>query len=346
MVSGFARPSAVHFLPDDQAAVDRALVAGRTLVEVGDSDAGPRRGPGRRQPAAGAGRDLIVSKAGRRRSLRQARPDGRTFPCGNSMTWSRRPPRWRRACSTPADGVRRPCRRCWVPWSPRCCPGCRGSSWRCSARCAVRSARPCCPPVRRPTCWSARCGSAPSLVRFYLDLMPGLDRMHRNGVDALCDVATVLHLERWIQPAVADETMRPLRQLVGPEEELGFGPAYDEVLDVLHGIADFTGSSPPRPGRDAGVGQSRPSSTGTGSPTPSSPPRASPAASPRCGWSPGSPRSRARPYGAARVFRATRLRAAAVILADVSTRTSWVAASEPWLAGVSRRPAAGLSRLR
>ena len=40
MVSGFARPSAIHFLPDDQPAVDRALVAGRTLVEVGDSDLG------------------------------------------------------------------------------------------------------------------------------------------------------------------------------------------------------------------------------------------------------------------------------------------------------------------
>lgn len=40
MVSGFARPSAVHFLPDDQAAVDRALVSGRTLVESGDCDLG------------------------------------------------------------------------------------------------------------------------------------------------------------------------------------------------------------------------------------------------------------------------------------------------------------------
>jgi MinD-like ATPase involved in chromosome partitioning or flagellar assembly len=40
MVSGFARPSAVHFLPDDQPAVDRALVSGRTLVEAGDSDLG------------------------------------------------------------------------------------------------------------------------------------------------------------------------------------------------------------------------------------------------------------------------------------------------------------------
>ena len=37
MVGGFARPSGLHFLPDDQAAVDRALVAGRTLPELGDS---------------------------------------------------------------------------------------------------------------------------------------------------------------------------------------------------------------------------------------------------------------------------------------------------------------------
>jgi MinD-like ATPase involved in chromosome partitioning or flagellar assembly len=38
MVSGFARPAAVHFLPDDQVAVDRALVAGRSLLETGESD--------------------------------------------------------------------------------------------------------------------------------------------------------------------------------------------------------------------------------------------------------------------------------------------------------------------
>lgn len=37
MVTGFARVAGLHFLPDDQASVDRALVAGRTLVEVGDS---------------------------------------------------------------------------------------------------------------------------------------------------------------------------------------------------------------------------------------------------------------------------------------------------------------------
>jgi MinD-like ATPase involved in chromosome partitioning or flagellar assembly len=37
MVSGFARVAGLHFLPDDQATVDRALVAGRTLAELGDS---------------------------------------------------------------------------------------------------------------------------------------------------------------------------------------------------------------------------------------------------------------------------------------------------------------------
>lgn len=37
MVSGFTRLAGLHFLPDDRAAVDRALVTGRTLVESGDS---------------------------------------------------------------------------------------------------------------------------------------------------------------------------------------------------------------------------------------------------------------------------------------------------------------------
>lgn len=40
MVAGFARPSGLHFLPDDQATVDRALVAGRTVPELGDSAIG------------------------------------------------------------------------------------------------------------------------------------------------------------------------------------------------------------------------------------------------------------------------------------------------------------------
>ncbi|MDO9458238.1 CpaE family protein, partial [Nocardioides sp.] len=37
MVAGFARLAGLHFLPDDRATVDRALVAGRTLVESGES---------------------------------------------------------------------------------------------------------------------------------------------------------------------------------------------------------------------------------------------------------------------------------------------------------------------
>jgi MinD-like ATPase involved in chromosome partitioning or flagellar assembly len=37
MVEGFVRPASTHFLPDDQASMDRALVAGRPLLEVGES---------------------------------------------------------------------------------------------------------------------------------------------------------------------------------------------------------------------------------------------------------------------------------------------------------------------
>jgi MinD-like ATPase involved in chromosome partitioning or flagellar assembly len=37
MVEGYARPLGVHFLPEDRAAVDRALVGGRLLCELGDS---------------------------------------------------------------------------------------------------------------------------------------------------------------------------------------------------------------------------------------------------------------------------------------------------------------------
>ena len=37
MVEGYLRPAGVYFLPEDRAATDRALVAGRSLVELGDS---------------------------------------------------------------------------------------------------------------------------------------------------------------------------------------------------------------------------------------------------------------------------------------------------------------------
>ena len=64
MVEGFVPPADVHFLPDDRAAADRALMAGRSLVETGDSplrrgladvtDAvlGEQRGRGRRRRRA------------------------------------------------------------------------------------------------------------------------------------------------------------------------------------------------------------------------------------------------------------------------------------------------------
>jgi MinD-like ATPase involved in chromosome partitioning or flagellar assembly len=37
MISGFVAPASLHFLPEDRAGVDRALVAGRTLLEGGES---------------------------------------------------------------------------------------------------------------------------------------------------------------------------------------------------------------------------------------------------------------------------------------------------------------------
>jgi MinD-like ATPase involved in chromosome partitioning or flagellar assembly len=37
MVEGYTRPAGVHFLPEDRPATDRALVAGKALVELGDS---------------------------------------------------------------------------------------------------------------------------------------------------------------------------------------------------------------------------------------------------------------------------------------------------------------------
>ena len=178
-----------------------------------------------------------------------------------------------------------------------------------------------------------------NLVRFYLDRMPDLDRMHRNGIDALCDVVTVLHLEEWIDPAIIAETMRPLRQLVGPEEELGFGPSYVEVLECLHSIADFTGSSR----RAQAVTRAW-------------------VARPMGYWDDVAEAllSAATIMGRqvslrmvnrvtavssvnvrqSSVFRATRLRAAAVILGDLVDDDLVVSASEPWLAGVSPGPAA------
>jgi MinD-like ATPase involved in chromosome partitioning or flagellar assembly len=73
MVEGFARVASLHFLPEDRVAVDRALVAGRSVVEAGDSALGravaglvdavlpgvpptPARGGRLRRRTAGTGR--------------------------------------------------------------------------------------------------------------------------------------------------------------------------------------------------------------------------------------------------------------------------------------------------
>jgi len=40
MVEGFTRLTGLHFLPEDRAAVDRALVSGKTVIELGDSALG------------------------------------------------------------------------------------------------------------------------------------------------------------------------------------------------------------------------------------------------------------------------------------------------------------------
>jgi len=59
MLAGFGGHVGVHFLPDDQPAVDRALVAGRTLVETGES------------PLTRAVAVLVDAMAGRERDARR-----------------------------------------------------------------------------------------------------------------------------------------------------------------------------------------------------------------------------------------------------------------------------------
>ena len=71
MVEGFSRVLGIHYLPDDQSAVDRALIAGHTLVEAGDSallraveDLASHVVPGL-APVAQAGRGFRRRTAGR-----------------------------------------------------------------------------------------------------------------------------------------------------------------------------------------------------------------------------------------------------------------------------------------
>lgn len=176
------------------------------------------------------------------------------------------------------------------------------------------------------------------LVRFYVDQQPALARVQRHGVDALCDIATVLQLEPWIRPTVTEETMRPLRQLVGPEEQLGFGPSYEEVLDVLHGIAELTGSTRRvQAVTRSWVNRSERYWDGIADSFLTTAQVTGRLVSLRMV-------TRVTAVSSATVrrspaFRATRLRAAAVILADVVDDELVVAASEPWSAGIEAGPA-------
>jgi hypothetical protein len=170
------------------------------------------------------------------------------------------------------------------------------------------------------------------LLHYYLSRMPDLERVHRHGVDALCDIATVMHLEQWVDPVVHADTMRPLHELVGPEEELGFGPSYVEVLDVLHSLNHFLGSEHRSQavsrawfGRrlshwDVLAAEMHSAAHVTGR-----------LVSLRMVTRVLSVSNEAVRHGY--VFRATRLRAAALVLGDLLDDDMMLAASEPWYAG-------------
>lgn len=178
-----------------------------------------------------------------------------------------------------------------------------------------------------------------NLLHFYLDRMPALDRDERHGVDAVCDMATVLHLEAWIAPDIRAETMRPLRQLIGPEEELGFGPAHAEVLDILGSIGDVTSCAPQA---DA-VGRVWMASPlryweGMASELVAAATITNRMVSLRMVQRVTAVKSDA--VRRSSVFRAARMRAAAAILADVVDENLVAAASDPWETGLSAGPAA------
>lgn len=70
MVEGFVRPVDVHFLPEDRAAADRALMAGRSLAETGDS---ALRSAMTTLAAEALGRSTPVVRPGRLRRRRAGR---------------------------------------------------------------------------------------------------------------------------------------------------------------------------------------------------------------------------------------------------------------------------------
>lgn len=76
MVEGFVTPASTHFLPDDPVAADRALVAGRPLVETGESAL--RRALSGVVDAIDGGAVAASGARGRRRGLLRRRRAGTT----------------------------------------------------------------------------------------------------------------------------------------------------------------------------------------------------------------------------------------------------------------------------
>jgi MinD-like ATPase involved in chromosome partitioning or flagellar assembly len=70
MVEGFSRVAGLHFLPEDRAGLDRALVSGRPLSEVGDSPLG--QGIGALADAVFPASAGMMARHAGRRSLRHA----------------------------------------------------------------------------------------------------------------------------------------------------------------------------------------------------------------------------------------------------------------------------------
>jgi hypothetical protein len=68
MVEGFVQPVGVHFLPDDRAAADRALMAGHSLAEDGESLL--------RDAVRSVADGLLGERPARRKGLRRRRAAG------------------------------------------------------------------------------------------------------------------------------------------------------------------------------------------------------------------------------------------------------------------------------
>lgn len=82
MVEGFTRLAGLHFLPDDRATVDRALVAGRTLAEAGDSPLG--RAIGGLVDALAPATAITPTPPGSRRASRRVSGRVRTRTAGTA----------------------------------------------------------------------------------------------------------------------------------------------------------------------------------------------------------------------------------------------------------------------